>query len=316
MEIKIAFGTDNNYVQHMGCCIASILANSKPGENLHFYILDGGVSDENKRRVECLKKIAPCEIEWKSPDLSQLEGCPEIAQLLKSAYLRLLLPEVLPEIDKILYLDCDIIVTTSLMELWNLDFHDHSLCAVQDICEYIHNDNVLKYTQRLNLKQYFNSGVMLLNLKRLRENNQFRHALLWAKENKELVCCADQDALNVVFKDDCHYLPFRWNCQIMPKFWKDFLPDVMDEEIKQLLLHPMGIIHFIAEKPWFYFYHNRAGRLYWKYLRLTEWRKYHPERPAFKIRVKHFKNTNPYYQIYRKFRRQIKGYFFPEKKKP
>ncbi|MDO4628486.1 MAG: glycosyltransferase family 8 protein [Planctomycetia bacterium] len=315
MKINIAFASDNGYVQHMGCCIASILANSRAEEQLHFYILDGGISEENKNRVEKLRQISPCEIEWLKPDMNLLKGCPIISHFSINTYLRLLLPEMLPNVDRLIYMDCDMIVTSSLAELWTTDLQGRSLGVVSEFLEYTQDENYQRYKRDLNYEVTFNAGMLLMDMTRLHESQKFRTALQWTIENAERIACADQDALNTVFADDCLYLPFRWNIQIRPQYVMKCLPFVKDEEVKRTLAESVGIIHYLSgEKPWHYLYYEPQRGFYWKYLQLTEWKDYRPERPKFKQRLKYFKSTNPYYQAYRRFRLRVKRYFFPEKK--
>ena len=112
VDINICIASDNNYTQHAGVVIASILANAAAEDSLNFFILDGGISDENKSKIQQLKKQKDCRIEFIAIDPSLFAGYLAIkthGYISLPTYYRLKTASLLPELDRIIYLDCDMI---------------------------------------------------------------------------------------------------------------------------------------------------------------------------------------------------------------
>lgn len=310
-HLHIAFATDDNYCQHAGCAIASILANSLPVEEFTFYILDGGITQENKDRLELLKDIKNFELIFLHPELTKLAGCPSLSYFTLNTYLRLLLPELLPKLEKILYLDCDMIVTAPLSELWNTDLENVSLGWVvnrgltawmqEKAGKWLSSDCI-----RLGLNEpYCNAGMLLMNLNKIRQQHLFQKVLEWITVHAEQVLFPDQDGLNVVFESDSLILPFKWNIQIVPSYKNGLF---VASEYRQIANHPVGIIHyFSSEKPWQYEYDSPEKKYYWKYLKLTPWKNFKPQ-ITFKKRVDRFKRSK-FYRKYRQLRLWVKSFF-------
>ncbi len=206
--INVCFSSDNNYARYLALSLATILDSKEDDDNLHFYILDGGLSEDSKRKILNLKKIADFDIDFISVDEEKFNDCPleQGARLTRAAYYRLLIPDLVPDVDKILYMDCDIQVKSSLKELFSSDIKDYYLAAVEDIDE-------VKNSNRLNLKKYFNSGVLLLNLAKFREINFTSKIFDWIALHKDQIVFHDQDVLNLYFADNVKFLDKKWNLQ-------------------------------------------------------------------------------------------------------
>ncbi len=206
--INICYASDNNYAKYLALSIATILTSKNDEDNLHFYILDGGISDIAKQKLLNLKKIADFDIDFIQVDEKKFNDCPleQGARLTRAAYYRLLIADFIPDVDKILYMDCDIQVKSSLKELFSSDIKDYYLAAVEDIDE-------VKNSNRLNLKKYFNSGVLLLNLVKFREIDFTSKIFDWIAVHKDQIVFHDQDVLNLYFADNVKFLDKKWNLQ-------------------------------------------------------------------------------------------------------
>lgn len=310
LKISIAFASDDSYAQHLGCVVASILANARRDESFVFYVLDSGISEENKEKLRSLLRYSSAEMVFLPVDLNLFQHLPDLAHFSLNTYSRLLLPELLPHVDRILYLDCDMIVTTSLAGLWNTDLGNCSLGAVPDYPEwYSQPDDIHSH---LSLQSpVFNAGMLLLNLKQIREKNLFVEVLEWIQKN-DRIQYPDQDGLNVIFENDRLLLPLKWNLQTLSS--KDTIFEKMKEEFLQCMKNPVGIIHFIAgHKPWQAGYEGACRKYYWKYLRKTPWKEYRVPNSSWINDVRKFLRRNRLNQKFRKFQKDIKNYFVRKK---
>ena len=184
-------------------------------------------------------------------------------------YTRLFAATILDKsIDKILYLDSDLIVVDDLMSLWRTDVRDHVLAAVPDPFG-------LWRREALGMPRegsYVNAGVLLLNLARWRSDDLTRRlADFIAREGDNLVF-HDQDAINAILHAATKVLPYRWNLQarmLRPRR----LTSLADHAAIARAARSPAIIHYTsARKPWLFVAATPGKRLYRDYLRLTAWR--------------------------------------------
>ena len=135
-KINVCISCDDNYARHAGVVTTSVLMNATGSDNLHFYILDGGISDENKSKIQSLSSIKDCKIDFVDIDENLFSDFRKItthAYISLPAYYRLKMPTLLPDVDRIIYFDCDVIVNTSLNDLFNIEVEEYSIAGVLDI---------------------------------------------------------------------------------------------------------------------------------------------------------------------------------------
>lgn len=197
------------------------------------------------------EKITDYEVRWEKQRLS------------KVVFLRCMLASILPEsISKVLFLDCDLLVLLPLDELWETDLVDIPLAVVPD--NIVINN---KHCKRLGYDKsynYFNGGVLLLNLDYWRINNIEKLCINYYNENLSRIIYNDQDLLNALFYDSKKLLDIRWNVQEsmyrLPKGKpRNWLPPYI-----KLLLNP-SILHFSGRKPWQYHCMHPLRNLYFEY---------------------------------------------------
>lgn len=245
-KIAICLSSDNNYTQHLGAVIASVLKNKNENEYINFYIIDGGISEQNKEKLNSFKNNFSCEIEYVKPDLEKLKNCSTFRgdYITIATYYRLLIPELVNKEDRIIYLDCDIIVRHSLNDLYNKNFNNNLVLGVIDVT---HNS----HSKRLNIEKYINAGVLLMNIKQMREEKTTDKIFTWIESNKDKIKCHDQDIINAVLNDRIGYIEDIYNAQVRRKNLCNF------DKIKDPV-----ILHFISpKKPW----------TLWKPLNSTSW---------------------------------------------
>ncbi len=208
--MNIVCATDDNFVQH--CCImlVSLLCNNK---DVDIYILTEGLTNENYKIIEeevsnKNGRVHFCQVDSsliESLPLSKLEGLNHIS---RATYYRLLIADILPkEVERIIYLDCDIVVNDSLEELWAIDMTDKAIAASPQIGSGYECER-LGYPIE---DSYFNAGVTMMNLSYCRSHNITDALLRYAVENHDRLLFNDQDILNAVLHDRLIPLLPQWN---------------------------------------------------------------------------------------------------------
>lgn len=212
------------------------------------------------------------------------------AYLSKAAYYRLFLTDILPvDIERALYLDCDLLVLKSLSGLWNVDIRNVAVAAVIDSMECYHVEwyNRLRYNPA---KLYFNSGVMLINLKYWRDNNALAQFMDYLATCRERIVSHDQDILNAVFQDHKIMLPLEYNLQegILLKKRRFYYWDYASKFI-ETVKDPV-ILHYTVNKPWQITCKHPRKDLFFEFCNQTQWKGFklqkYPIKKSLKRRIK------------------------------
>jgi len=278
VRLPVCFSSDNKYAPYLGVTITSIFKNKHEGDNFHFYILDGGISEENKVKIRTLCNSHGV-IEFITVDKSLFSDCPifENDRLSLATYYRIILPDICPRENKLIYLDCDIIVTGSLRDMLNIDLCDSYIGGIID--------SAYKIGQaRMNVNQYINAGVLLINAKKWRDDKVTDMIFTWIKNNKHRILRHDQDTLNAALENKVMLIDNKWNAQLNPNSEIDI------DYIK--LASSAVILHYVCKKPWKVesWQETPYTNTYLHYLRQSPWRQeyclYLLKLPGFII--KHF----------------------------
>lgn len=274
-EAHIVYASDDRFAEILGVSLISLFENSRDIE-IVLYILDSGITADNKKKLETVcksyKRNLPVWIEAKdiSKELS-VEVAVDRGSL--SQYARLFLSGCLPEnLERVLYLDCDILIKQSIRELWNLDLHDKTIGALMDAFSKYYRKNIdLKPDDIM-----FNSGVMLIDLQRWREQQVEDKLLKFIADKNGRVQQGDQGALNHVLSHDTYCFEPRFNSVTIfydftykemliyrkpPKFYTEV-------EVQEAVENP-SIIHFTTS-----FLSKRAWMKGCKHQYVGEWLKY------------------------------------------
>lgn len=240
-KFHICTASDNNYARYAGVMMASMLDAADEDDEFVFHILDGGIAESEKKNIEKLKKIRDFEIKYHVVNNDDFKNCP-LTYLTIATYYRLKIASVLKDVDRVIYLDCDIVIRDSLKELWNTDLSEYWVAGVEDPIAAINMERLGIPAQY----SYFNAGMIVINLKKWREDNV--EAMLFDYLNKypERLKHQDQDLLNAVLYEKSLPLDLRWNSQ----YFIGGYPKYRREDYVRSLLNP-AIIHYImADKPW------------------------------------------------------------------
>lgn len=268
--MNIACCIDNNYVIQCGVLITSIIENNK-NEYINFHIITAGFSVQNEELLNQMGNSS-ISITIHTIDSSILKSCPirEADYVSLSTYFRILIPKILPNLDKIIYLDCDIIVTGSLKELWDIDISEYAVGAVLDmLTEDIRNYNRLNYSR---VHNYFNAGVLLINIQYWIVNNITNTTLDFIIKNPDAVKKHDQDALNKILHNKKLLLPLKFNLQDGFLYEEKILERSYWDELEEAIKYPI-IIHYTGSaKPWFKDCVHPYKEEYHKMLNKTIWK--------------------------------------------
>lgn len=277
--INICFSSDNNYIKHLTVAIASILKNANETDTLYFYILDGGISSENKNKILELTKIKSFNITYIEMDYSIFKKMPNYSSYISMAtYFRFMISTLLPNVNKIIYMDCDIVVCESLKELFEEDISKYAIAGIEDIGYYYHR----RLLKREVYSFYINAGVILMNLDMWRKNNIENQLFNFVKNSKEKLVHNDQDILNMVLNTTSKALDLKWNVQdSFFRVCKNMEYHYLKKSIIKAVKNP-GIIHYTGVlKPWNNPYIDGA-ELYFKYLQNTPFN----FKPSFEFKTK------------------------------
>jgi lipopolysaccharide biosynthesis glycosyltransferase len=246
----IACTIDNNYIRHCAVMLKSLQL-SNPAESISIYILHGVIdASERARLAAYLGDFLP-SVSFIQLDEEMLSGFPVFGHITLATYFRLLLPAALPHaVEKVLYLDSDLIVVDSLRALWESDLGENSIGAVEE-----HNQEFDR--NRLGLAEgslVFNAGAMLIDLGRWRRENILATGLEFARTHPERIKHWDQDVLNSLL--ETRWLPLDWRFNALPHLWMH--PEYVESSTPlgqkaEVARASPAVIHFAGSgvaKPW------------------------------------------------------------------
>ena len=244
--ISLAIAFTPNYFVQAAALLRSVLDASPDGRFHVVCLLPTEIPERMKGKLQRLggKRLSMEYILLKG----RLQDVYIDPRYTEAASLRLLLPELLPELDKILYLDCDIIVRQDLAKLWDqTELGDHYLAAVYEAA--IEGQAERFRALGCDPAKYFNSGFLLMNLAKMREE-KVTEKLLEACRVPYLEF-PDQDALNQVCQGRVLPLSPLYNSIrtfFIPRYKRDFVRQYSEDLWKQV--QKKGTIHYTGGKPW------------------------------------------------------------------
>lgn len=259
-NIPIFLSADNNYAPFIATTIASICDNTKSFCN--FYILDGGISEENKEKIcELKQQFNNFSIEFFKIDTDKyFKNFITESYITMAAYYRLIIADLFPHLNKVLYLDVDIIAKGDISELYKTDLGESVLGAVRDQGDKQYIAKLKKNIEMDDSSNYFNSGVLLINLKKWREQNITQKLFSIEKKYRGKLLCNDQDVLNKAFENNYKMLPQKFNAltvqddTVIRHYYSKPKPWEIKQGIKNSsqLLSDMEIFWYYAKKTPYY----------------------------------------------------------------
>lgn len=275
MDIVVCI--DSNYVMPCGVMLYSICKNNQESDITFHIVVDESV---NQTMQQSLGNVLLPKSSKKGQfyyingndfnHLPRLDETNPKRHITKAAYYRLYLTEILPRsLDKVLYLDCDIIIRHSIKDLWNTDISNYFVGVVPDVGEgVIDKYNRLRYPPH---KGYYNSGVQLINLKKWRDEHIIIKFVEFMQNHPDWIKLHDQDVMNRIFCDSKFILPITYNFQ-EGYLWNDLFYDYWKYE-KQVLAARKDpvVIHYTDSKPWIEGCDHPYKNEFYKYQANTIW---------------------------------------------
>ena len=214
-EIPIFFSTDDNYLPFLDVALRSLIKNASKKYKYRIVILNTGLDREKTDKIKALSDenfiINFVNISHAVDDIKhQLRN---VYHFGLASYYRLFIESLFPEYDKILYLDCDIIVLGDISELYFTDLEGNNIAGVLEY-NILHSPVFSLYTKEavgVDSKYYINSGIMLMDLAKLREDKIEQQFIDLINTYNFDVIDPDQAYINFLCKGKIKYLPFSWN---------------------------------------------------------------------------------------------------------
>jgi len=286
-KISVLCATDDRYAPYCGIMLTSLFESNRDCEFMVFVFVDGCLSETNQNKFKKLAQRYGCVVNLMTIDDRLLKNCPINGQrnidnhswVSRPTYYRLLASELLPkEIQKVIYLDCDVAVIGDIKPFWEMDLSGKAMAGVRD-CDAAKNCVRMGNPSE---STYVNAGVALYNLDYWRENHLSDLFYDYIQKNEAKLLLMDQDVVNGVLYDKIQLMPERYNFQVAffaKCFWKDY-----SDEFRNMLLaenKESAIVHYVGGiKPWDYRYYGSPYYAIWEQIRKKSlWKRNHITQP-------------------------------------
>ena len=260
--IPVFFAVDDGYIPFLAVALESLIDNSSENYNYDIKVLYTRISKENQEKIKGKYEIGNIAIEFVDLNkyLEAMQGKFYTRDYYSSAtYYRMFIPGLYPQYKKAIYLDSDMAILSDVSKLYNIDMGNNLIAAVPDgAVQAIQpfQEYVEKVVGMASYKQYFNAGMLLMNLEELR-NFKFQEKFAYLLETVKFAVAQDQDYFNRMCKGRTIMLDGSWNT----------MPGGLQEEDREKL----NIIHYnLSYKPW-HFDNIMYQDYFWHYAKKTEY---------------------------------------------
>lgn len=265
--VPIAFAFDNNLVLPACVCISSLLSNANEDTFYDIFILYSESGNVDRTDLDTIPKYYNnCKINYRLVD-NTFETAFEIRGITTPAYYRLLIPELIPEYDKVIYSDVDVVFRMDLWDLYQINLDGYYLAATRDLGLNLSKEGV-EYIKTLNgvkAGDYLQSGFIVLNSSLIMRDGLVERFKGLAKQKLKF---QDQDILNIACHDKVKYLSLEYNMTDYSFYYVmkecDRILDLFDKEAVEVALNK-GTLHYNGHKPWKKYCVNFD--IWWEYYR-------------------------------------------------
>lgn len=265
--VPIAFAFDNNLVLPACVCISSLLMNAKDETFYDIYILHSKNEELKRKDLDRIPVcFSNCRINYRQVD-DVFDNAFEIRGITTPAYYRLLIPDLIPEYDKVIYSDVDVVFRMDLLDLYQIDLGNYYLAATRDLGLNLSKDGqeYIETLQNVHQGDYLQSGFIVLNNKLINQDGLVNRFKELAKLKLKF---QDQDILNIACSGKVKYLSLEYNMTDYSYYYlmtdRDRLESIFEREsIANALKN--GTLHFNGHKPWKKYSVNFD--IWWEYYR-------------------------------------------------
>jgi len=266
-KVNICMSFDDHYAPHADVAITSLISNAHPEQVIDFYIIcDERLTQANREKIKSAQIRAPeVRFHFLPVSASMLPALPLNRKYISlNTYYRLLMQRLLPAtIEKIIYLDSDVVVCGNIAELWDTETEGYCIAGVQDEGGVFQARRLHPYAHQ----DYINAGVLLFNFREI--NRRFPDMFMTCFErfyqHRGLITLQDQDILNIIFKDCIKTLPLKWNVSSR-MFTFNELEHKYSLAMADEAINSPYILHFTdSKKPWGMFCDHPLRHIYWQY---------------------------------------------------
>lgn len=256
-EIPIFFTIDDAYAPFLAVALRSAIAHASPDRHYRAIILHQDLSEERGSRLKALETenfkidLEPMRANFEALD-DRMSNRLRCDYFTLTIYFRLFIPAMFPQYDKGIYIDSDVVLNADISELFNTDIGDNLIGACNDL-SIADVPPLVAYTEAavgVDKHEYINSGVLLMNLKALRELDFEGHFLHLLNTYHFDSVAPDQDYINAICNGRIYYLDAAW--------------DAMPNEAKPPMAAPKLIHYNLFSKPWCYD-GVQYGDAFWKF---------------------------------------------------
>ena len=212
---------DEDYAKPLAVLGRSLVDNLSPALSVCFYVIDGGIAEETKKRLFASWDLNRLRVEFVAPQLGGERVVPVWGRMPALTYARIFVEAHVPApCEKAIFLDSDIVVTANLENLWRVPIEGCHVLAVQDpAIPFVSSRDGLTSYPELGIgprAPYFNAGVMVIDLVKWRADNISTRVMSFVRKHERNLNYCDQDGLNAVLFDKWRPLDPRWHVQ--PRF--------------------------------------------------------------------------------------------------
>jgi lipopolysaccharide biosynthesis glycosyltransferase len=255
LAFNIAIAFDKNYLNPFYALITSIFLNNKI-ISIAFHCITRDITEKEKQQIEAYISSYNSTIKFYEIDEKLISDFVTMNHWNTSVYYKLFFPLLVnPDIKRLLYLDTDTLVINSLMELFNMDLNNKIMAVIKD--NHVKNEVYWELHEREN---YFNSGVMLIDLQEWNSLGISQKAFDYLYNSPEKIIYVDQDALNVVLENNFVLISEKFN------YTYSYIPPNLTNKQLNELLKNIVILHFTLSRPWHFLCKNRFRKQYKYYL--------------------------------------------------
>lgn len=244
-EIPIFFTIDDSYAPFLAVALNSAIKNSDPQRNYKAIVLYQDLGADNISRLQSLQtenfkiELMPIRANMEALD-DRMSNRLRCDYFTLTIYFRLFIPSMFPQYDKGIYIDSDVVLTDDIAKLFDIDIGENYIGACNDL-SIADIPPLVAYTEKavgVNAKEYINSGVLLMNLKKMRDDDLEGHFLALLNKYHFDSIAPDQDYLNAMCNGKIYYLEEKW--------------DTMPNDAKPMLTETSLIHYNLFSKPWCY----------------------------------------------------------------